>query len=302
MTPTFVVGVEDSFRAQDAVALVGDLARPAGAEVLAVSAFDFDERPSAHYNLALREPLREATEATLERVCAPICDLAVQRLAVADPAPARALLDVAAQAQAALIVIGSSHGEFTGRLSAGTTGRRLLAGSPVAVALAPQGYRMRPQSMWGRVTAAFDGSPASHAALAGAAALAQATGRRLWVVGVFAPVVGEHPWLHTAPGFLRVMPDAADAAEADLERAAGAVAGEAGFIVGDPGAELARESEVADIVVIGSRGYAPAGTVALGAVGEQLVQAATCPVLVVPNAPRTVLADAFAATAHVAAR
>jgi nucleotide-binding universal stress UspA family protein len=300
MPPTFVVGVEDSFRAQDAVALVGDLARPAEAEVLAVSAFDFDERPSAHYNFALREPLREAAEATLERLCDPLGDLPVQRRAVADTAPARALLQAAADAGAVAIVIGSSHGDFTGRVTPGSTARRLLAGAPVPLAIAPQGHRMRPHLTWGRVTAAFDGSASSLAGLEVAATLAQATGRSLRVIRVFEPTAPAPPWLGTAPGFLRVMPDAADAAEAELRSVAEPLSAEAGFVVGVPALELARESELADIMIMGSRAYAASGTVALGDVGEQLVRAAACPVLIVPNAPVTALADAFAVTVHAA--
>jgi nucleotide-binding universal stress UspA family protein len=296
MTSTFVVGVEDSFRAQDAIALVGDLARPAGAEVLAVSAFDFDDRPSAHYNLALREPLREATEVTLERLCGPLSDVPVRSLVVADPKPARALLQAAGEAQAALIVLGSSHGEFTGRVAPGSTARRLLAGAPCAVALAPQGHRMRPHLTWGRVTAAFDGSSASHAALSAAAALAAATGRMLRVVRILPQESPAPPWLQTAPGFLRLMPEAAEAAEAELRRACEPLPAEAGFSIGDPVAELTRESEVCDLLVIGPRDYAPAGTVALGEVGEHLLQAAACPVLIVPNSPRSALADAFTLT------
>jgi nucleotide-binding universal stress UspA family protein len=294
MPPTFVVGVEDSFRAQDAIALVGDLARLANAEVLAISAFDFDERPSAHYNLALRQPLLESAETALERLCDPLSDLPVRRLAVADPAPARALLRAAAAAQAALIVVGSSHGQFTGRVTPGSTGRRLLAGSSVPVALAPQGHRMRPHLLWGRVTAAFDGSPASYAALSVAAGLAEAGGRMLRVVRVFSEETPARPWLAAAPGFLRVMPDAAEAAEAQLLSAVEGLRAEAGFLLGDPATELARETEVADVLVLGSRAYASPQTVALGGIGEALTRTAACPVIVVPNAPQTALADAFA--------
>lgn len=284
MAPTIVVGIEDSFRAQDAVALAGDLARPAGAEVLAVGAFCFDDRPSEHFNLALREPLREAAELTLDRLCEPLSDLPVRRLAVPDPSPARALLRVAEEADARLIVVGSSHGRFTGRISPGSTGRRLLAGAPCPVALAPQGHRMRPHLTWGRVTAAFDGSPGSYTALAEAAALASATSRMLRVVRVFAPDVALPPWLNSAPGYLRVMPEARQAAEEEVFRAAASFPGaEPGFLVGDPAEELARESELSDLIVLGSRGYGPADRVSLGHVGERLLHGSACPALVVPN-------------------
>ena len=86
--PTIIVGVDDSPRSEDAVALAGDLARAAGGEILAVCAFPFDDRPAAHFNLAMRTPLREACEATLERLCEPLSDVPqVRPIAVADPLP-----------------------------------------------------------------------------------------------------------------------------------------------------------------------------------------------------------------------
>ena len=51
----------------------------------------------------------------------------------------------------------------------------------------------------------------------------------------------------------------------------------------DPATELARESQVAQCLVIGSRGYGPAPAVLLGTVGSQLARTAECPLLVVPN-------------------
>ena len=42
-----IVGIEDSLRGQDAVALAGELARAAGAEVLAVCAYPYDDRPGS---------------------------------------------------------------------------------------------------------------------------------------------------------------------------------------------------------------------------------------------------------------
>jgi nucleotide-binding universal stress UspA family protein len=271
MAPIIVVGIEDSFRAQDAVALAGDLARAAAAEVLAVSAFCFDDRPSQHYNLALRDPLRDDAEETLEQLCEPLNDLPVRRLAVADPSPGRALIRAAETADAALIVVGSSHGDFTGRVTPGSTGRRLLKDAPCPVALAPQGHRMRPHLSWGRVTVGSDGSDE---VVAAAATVAEATARELRVVRIFEP----------SRGFLRVMPDARDAEEEQLDRAVARVPGaEARFVEGDPATELARESEVADLLVVGSRADGPAGRVALGEVGERLLRGAACPVLIVPN-------------------
>ena len=56
---TIIVGVDDSPRSEDAVALAGDLARAGDGQILAVGAFPFDDRPEAHFNPAMREPLRD---------------------------------------------------------------------------------------------------------------------------------------------------------------------------------------------------------------------------------------------------
>jgi nucleotide-binding universal stress UspA family protein len=293
---TIVLGVEDSFRADDAVALAGDLAGAAEAEVLAVSAYLFDDDPAAHYNLAIRASLRQTTERVLDRACQPLSQLRVHRVAVADPSPARALIRAATDAGATLIVIGSTHSEFTGRLRPGTTAWRLLQGAPCAVALAPQGYRMRPHLTFNRVTAAFDGSAGGYAALSTASRIARATGQTLRVVSVFAPDALAPPWLHVSPGFLRVSPDAEQAARTALERAVADHPGaQPAFLVGDPGRELARESEVCDLLVVGSRGYGPEGVLVLGGVSDRVMQTAACPALIVPNGVETPLAELFPA-------
>ena len=101
----------------------------------------------------MRAPLREAAEETLEPlVRAAEHHRPVHRRAVADAAPARALLAAAAEADAALIVVGSSHAGFSGHVLPGSTGARLLDGAPCPVALAPQGHRLRPHLTNGRVT------------------------------------------------------------------------------------------------------------------------------------------------------
>jgi nucleotide-binding universal stress UspA family protein len=273
---TIVVGIEDSLRAQDAVALAGDLARASGAEVRAVCAYPFDLEPAAHYNLAMRAPLRDAAEATLERLCEPLSDLPVRRVPVADPSPARALIAVAADTRAAMIIVGSSHSGFDGRVRPGSTGRRLLHGAPCSLALAPQGHRLRPHRSDGRITVAFDGS---EGVLSAARTLSRCTALPLRAVSVFAPDTPPPPWLCAPPGFLRITSDAERAARARLEAIEGV---EPVFLKGDPAAELTRESEVAEFLVVGSRGYGPSGAVVPGGVSGRLVETAACPLVIVP--------------------
>lgn len=280
-----IAGIEDSPRGQDAAALAGEVALACGAEVLAVCAYPYDDDPAAHYNFAMRAPLRDAADETLRRLCTPLSTIAtVRRRSIADVAPARALLTAAADTDAALIVVGSSHEGFSGHVLPGNTGTHLLDGAPCPVVIAPQGYRLRPHRTEGRVGVAYDGSPTARAALRAGARYAQAAGHSLRVITVFTRDVAAPPGLHVPAGYLRVSEDARSAARDELERAVAAIPGaKPAFVTGDPAVELARESEFAELLVIGSRNYGPAPAVLMGEVSGRLVATASCPVLVVPH-------------------
>jgi nucleotide-binding universal stress UspA family protein len=291
-----IAGIEDSLRGQDAVALAGEIAVASGAGVLAVCAYPYDEDPAAHYNLAMRAPMREAAEETLAELCTPLTSMTtVQRRTVADVAPARALIAVATEVDAPLIVVGSSHAGFSGQVLPGSTGAHLLDGAPCAVAIAPQGHRLRPHSSDGHVTVAYDGSRSARAALRAGDQIARAFGHALRIVTVFPPDVTAPPWLHVPAGYVPEPGRALDAARDELERTAARIPGaEPVFVVGDPAVELACESEAAELLVIGSRNYGPAPAVLLGTVSGRLVQKAGCPVLVVPHGVDAPLDGLFA--------
>jgi nucleotide-binding universal stress UspA family protein len=103
------------------------------------------------------------------------------------------------------------------------------------------------------------------------------------------------PWLPNSPGFLRLTPDAERAAKAELERAVERLPdAEVAFVTGDPARELARESELSDLMVIGCRGYGPAHAVVLGEVSDRLMRTAACPAMIVPGGVPTPLRDLFA--------
>ena len=280
---TILVGIEDSLRGQDAVALASDLARACGAEVLALCAYPYDPRPAASYNPVMQGPMRESAEATLARLIDPLRSVTtVRTLATPDPAPARALLTAAADAD--LIVIGSSHAGFSGHVLPGGTGERLLYGAPCPVVLAPQGYRLQPHLNHGRISVGFDDTPNGHAAVSAAEVLARATGLPLRVITVHDPDCAAPAGTHMPPAYLRLGAEAERAARTALERVvAGLPHAEPAFLIGDPALELARESQVSECLVIGSRGYGPAPAALLGDVGGQLARTAECPLLVVPN-------------------
>jgi nucleotide-binding universal stress UspA family protein len=139
MSP-IIVGVDDSPRSEDAIALAGALASASGADVLAVCAFPYDDRPEAHFNLAMRPLLQERADKTLDRLCEGLGDDShVRRLAVADLSPARALETAAREHRADLIVVGSIHAGVFSRLHPGSRGaaarRRAVCGRACAAGL-----------------------------------------------------------------------------------------------------------------------------------------------------------------------
>ena len=282
---TIVVGIEDSLRGQDAVALASDLARASGAEVLAVCAYPYDPRPDAHYNPAMQAPLREAAQAWLARLLDPLRSVAIARtLAIPDPTPARALLTVAEEREAELIVVGSSHAGFSGHVLPGSTGERLLQGAPCPVALAPQGHRLRPHMAHRRISVGYVDTPNGRAAVWAGDVLARAAGLPLRVITVYDPDGVASAGAHAPPGYLRQGAEAERAARTALERIVSELPqAEPAFLRGDAAHELARESQVSECLVIGSRGYGPAPAVLLGGVGGQLARTAECPLVVVPN-------------------
>lgn len=280
---TIVVGIEDSPRGQDAAALASDLARVCAADVLAVCAFPYDPRPSAHYNPAMEPRLREQAQLGLDRLADPIRSVAsVRTRVVPDPAPARALLQAAAGAD--LLVVGSSHAGFSGHVLPGGTGARVLLGAPCPVVLAPQGHRLRPHLVDSRISVAFDDSRNAWAAVRAGAVLARAAALPLRIVTVFEPECTAPASMHVPPGYLRLAIDAERAVHAALERVRAEFPGaECVCLRGDAAEELVGESQGAACLVVGSRGYGPAPAVLLGTVGAALARTAECPLLVVPN-------------------
>ena len=282
---TIVVGIEDSLRGQDAVALASDLARASGAEVLAVCAYPYDPRPAAHYNPVMQAPLREGAEAALARLIDPLRSATiVHTLATPDPTAARALLAIAEEREADLIVVGSSHTSFSGHVLPGSTGERLLQGAPCPIALAPQGHRLQPHMAHGRISVGFEDTPNGRSAVRAADVLARATGRPLRVITVYDPDCVASAGMYAPPAYLRLGAEAERAARTALERVVSELPhAEPAFLLGDPAHELARESQVSECLVIGSRGYGPAPAVLLGGVGGQLARTAECPLLIVPS-------------------
>ncbi|HET8953455.1 MAG TPA: universal stress protein [Solirubrobacteraceae bacterium] len=298
-----IVGVDESERSKDAVALAARLARGSEVELLLVCAYPYDTAPSRAANTAYKRYLRDDALATLEGAAGKLAEThSLQLLPVPDVSPPRAIQEIAARERASLIVIGSSHRGAVGRVLAGTTAERLLHGAPCPVAVAPSGYAEAGRGAIATIAVGYDGSPESEAALTGAVVLARSLSARLRVTEVIDTMLVGPPALMTVPGDY-LEPD--DLEERTREHVAervgklpGDIAAEPHVLVGEAESRLAEQSRDIDLFVVGSRGYGPHRAVLLGSVSGRLVRDAACPVLVVPRGIEAPLEELFAAASE----
>jgi nucleotide-binding universal stress UspA family protein len=153
-------------------------------------------------------------------------------------------------------------------VSLGSASELLLHGSPVSIAVAPNGFT-RPSTRTADIGVAYGTTPESDDAVRVAAALAGQAGGCLRVLRVDEPAphndLAEHH-----PG-------------ERLERALAGRPAEYAELTGDPAVALASASADLDLLVTGSRSYGPLSAVLLGAVTRRLIRTAQCPVMVVPR-------------------
>lgn len=93
------------------------------------------------------------------------------------------LLEQAGKQQASLIVLGSSSAGALGHVVLGSVTDQLLHSSPVALALAPRGYRCRSGTEVDRITVAYGGGSAENI-VGAAAAIATAWGASLRIASL----------------------------------------------------------------------------------------------------------------------
>ena len=259
---TIVVGVEDSERSGDALALARALAEPS-ARLLLVCVYPGDPVYAGEGGAAYPRALRADAEATLARLSG---SPGTVTRAVAAAHPAWGLQEVAAEERATLIVVGWSHACALRRILPGSTGEHLLHGAPCPVAIAPWGYGERGDGPFAAVGCAYDGSAEAHGALATAEDIACRLGARLDVIRVVEP----HGEAGAADDLARVVARLDPAVHArPLVRS------------GEPVDELARASSSLDLLIAGSRGHGPLHAMLAGATSGHLIRAAACPVIIV---------------------
>jgi nucleotide-binding universal stress UspA family protein len=283
--PEIVVGFDDSPGAQDAVAFAAALAANTGASLRLASAYPYDDVPSRAANRMYREYLRQDCQAALDKAVSKIEGVAVVTNAIPDMSPPRALHDLAERTGAALVVVGSTRRGPVGRVVPGSTGERLLHGSPCPVAIVPRGFE--PDRPIQTIGVGFDGSEESEVALVAATQVAQRFGGSLRVVRIFDATRFGSPALMTIPGQHAAHENYEKLQREGLDEAVAALPAEVHvetvFVAGAPGPELAAQTEWVDLMVVGSRGYGPRAAVMLGGVTHTVIRKAHAPVIVLPR-------------------
>lgn len=197
---------------------------------------------------------------------------------------AHGLQSIAERIGADLVVLGSSFRAKPGHVRAGRKARQLMSGGSSAVAVAPDGFRARPEL--DRVGVGIDGSPESKLATEVAIGLAL-DGAALKLIAVAAGYADEWGrWGVTYP--LAEMAEATrEAAAKYLDEIEATVPERLGkervLLEGTAPIRLAEASEGLDLLCLGSRGYGPVRRVLLGSVSSDVVNHAASAVMVVPR-------------------
>ena len=278
-----LVGVDGLQGGRDAIALAELLADPHSELLLAHVRALPDRLRDGSAEAQQRgeeERLADAVE-LLERERA-ASGVQAQVRAVAASSPGRGLHELAAAAGADLIVVGSSHRGFLGRVLMGNATREALTGSPCAVAVAPRAYAKsdrRPAA----IGVGYDGSPESKQALALARRLAERMGvglKAMQVVAVAGPAYAGFGGVAWGEALEEIRADV----QSELQQAVGSGV-EARAMLGIAGEALAELGEEVGLLIVGSRGYGPVRTLLLGSTARYLARHARSPLLVAPRPP-----------------
>jgi nucleotide-binding universal stress UspA family protein len=303
---TIVIGVDTTERSEDAIVFGHRLAEASGASVIVACAFPYSDIPSRAANLSYRHALaEEATRTALEKRAGleGFPDDRVRIRVIANPSAPHALHDLAAAEHASLVVVGSTHTGSAGRVLPGSTGERLLHGSPCSVAVVPKEYRK-----WSlpirRIGVAYNATEEAKAAVRAAADLALALGAELEIIGIVSAESFGTPALMGGPSEVKLREDIERHVQESLEEIVATVpAGveaKSVLLTGSPAEMLAGYSAKLDLLVTGSRGYGPLRSVLVGGVSGRLTRSAHCPVIIVPRGIEEPLGRLFDGTTAAA--
>ncbi|MFI6829794.1 universal stress protein [Kribbella sp. NPDC050241] len=292
---TMIVGYASDERGKAALHLAAMLARSAHDDLIVCTVVPAPWTPGmarvdAEYQNYLAQTADQALERARNYLPGDVPATYVRYSARSAPA---GLLEVAAQNDARLIVLGSSSAGAFGHISLGSVTDRLLHSSHVSIALATRGFRCPGDAKVQRVTAAFGGTESAEELVLAAAAVSADAGASLRIA-TFA--VWSRPAYTT-----RLGTDSEDLVmddwRAEVEKTVAATLTQVKHLPHGPrtvetvigsGANWAEAIddigwEPGDILVVGSSELGPVARVFLGSRATKILRHSPVPVLVVPR-------------------
>jgi nucleotide-binding universal stress UspA family protein len=288
---SIVVGHDGTECSDDASTLGAQIARATGEDLIVVTVYPEENpigagRVDAEWVAYMREQAEEANAAAQRFLASR--DVPASFRVVGSHSAAHGLDDVAEEAGASMVVVGSAQRGPRRRVLAGSTAERLLHGASCPVAVAPRALRERAaDAPLARIGVAYVNSDEAREALSVAVGLVQRTQATLTLYTVvapraeFSPVAGRASELSLMAAVRESVRSSLDAALASLPE--GVEAADE-LLEGEVVDELAALDErECDLLVCGSRGYGPVRRVLLGGVSRKLMRRAACPIVVVPR-------------------
>ncbi|HEY5189110.1 MAG TPA: universal stress protein [Solirubrobacteraceae bacterium] len=268
---TVLVAIDGRDGGRDAAALARRLASPeADFQLVYVSAPEFGHSTS----LDRADPAGFAHLVEAERA---LCGPRARVLRTSASSPGDGIDRAADELGADLIVVGSSHRNGISRLFSGDDVKALLHRTARPIAVAPRGYAARPRPI-SRIGVAVDSRPASEIALRHASALRDEVHGKMVPVSVVEPHYYPSGWTMVAVPYADPEVELASA----RERLEGIAGPDLQLVYGLPGEELARFSELVDLLVVGSRRNGTLQRLMLGSTSEYLTRHVYAPLLITP--------------------
>lgn len=298
---TMVVGYAPDGRGRAVLHVAGMLARSAGEDLLLCTVLPAawppgPARVDAEYRAYVEREVGEVLDEARDRVGD---DVTVSTAVHQSRSVPAGLLEVAERHDASTMIAGSATAGGPGSVALGSTTSWLLHRSPIAIALAPRGFRTSPAARVTRVTAAFGGGDDD--LVVAAAGVAARVGAKLRLasfavhprapytiaVGRMADDAAVRDWLEQV--------EAAQRAALERVRVLPSVPGESDAVVGRGEAwEDALDDvewDTGDVLVVGSSAMGPIARVFIGSRATKIVQHAPVPVVVMPRGVVADLAD-----------
>jgi nucleotide-binding universal stress UspA family protein len=292
---TMIVGYAPDERGKAVLHLASMLARSSGDELVVCSVVPAPWVPGmaridAEYRKQLDQIADEALEVARRNLQGGVPARFERHSARSAPA---GLLEMAKQYDGYMIVVGTSSAGVFGHISLGSVTNRLLHSSPVAIALAPRGFRSQPGAKVKRVTAAYDGSASAGSLLLAAARVAARVGASLRIASF---AVWSRPAYTTRLGtdsedlvlqeWITDLEKSANAALEQVEELA-KVPRRVETVVGHGESWEEAIDDVGwdddDVLVVGSSAVGPIAQVFLGSRGAKILRSSPVPVVVVPH-------------------